>query len=240
MERRMFKKIGVALAFTLIASAVHANDLPQYPFVHTSGSANINVVPDVGEIDMELTSADQNAEAAWAVIEARLAEVRAHLAQQGLTAADVDVQSITRKTRKQEGVAVGAPAGFDTLCTLHLTVRDLSKWAELVGPLLKMPELTEFGVTFSRSDRRKIETELVASAMADARRKADDLARGAGRQLGQASGIALVPIRNLSTVFGLSSAEGSGQRGRGKDTTDYTLVGVVRLVQNVDVIFKLK
>lgn len=236
----MLHKNLAALALVVMASVAHANDLPQYPFVHTNGSANINVVPDVGEIDMEFSSADQDAEAAWSAVEARLAEVRAHLSQQGLTTADVDVQSIARRVRKQDSTTSAMPAGFDTLCTVHVTVRDLSTWTALVGPLLKMPGLTEFNVTFSRSDRRQIETELVASALADARRKADDLARGAGRQLGQANGIALVPIRNLSTVFGLSSAEGAGQRGRGKEATDYTLVGVVRLVQNVDVIFKLK
>ena len=227
------------LALTLLASVAHASDLPAYPFVHTSGSANINVVPDIGEIDLELTSANQDAEAAWTTVEARLADVRALLAQQGLAGADVDVQSIMRTARKQDA-ASAIPSGFHTHCTVHLTVRDLSTWANLVGPLLKMPEVTELSVTFSRSDRRQIETELVASALADARHKADNLARGAGRQLGQANGIALVPIRNLSTTFGFSSAEGFRQSGRRKDPGDATLVAAIRLVQEVDVIFKLK
>ena len=229
-----------ALTFTLAASATHASDLPTFPFVHTSGSANINTVADIGEIDMELTSPDQHPEAAWTALETRLAEVRALVAQQGLPAADVDVQSIVRGARKQDDKDAAAPAGFYTSCTLHLTVRDLSAWAGLVAPLLKMPEVTAFSVTFSRSDRRQIETELVASALADARRKADDLARGAGRQLGQANGMALAPIRNLSAIFGFSSAEGYRQRGASKDATDYTLIASVRLVQDVDVIYKLK
>jgi len=228
------------LAFTFFASAGHASDLPAYPFVHTSGSANINAMPDVGEIDLELTSGDPDAEVAWAAVETRLADVRTLLAQQGLAAADVDVQSIQRTARKQEGTTATAPPGFDTRCTVHLTVRDLSTWAGLVGPLLKMPGVTEFSVTFSRSDRRQIETELVASALADARHKADNLARGAGRQLGQANGIALLPIRNLSTTFGFSSAEGYRQSGRRKEPGDATLVAAIRLVQEVDVIFKLK
>jgi uncharacterized protein YggE len=228
------------LALTLLASGAHASDLPAYPFVHTSGSANINVLPDVGEIDLELASGDQDSEAAWTAVETRLADVRTLLAQQGLAAADIDVQSIVRTARKQDGAAPAAPPGFDTRCTMHLTVRDLSTWAGLVGPLLKMPGVTEFSVTFSRSDRRQIETELVASALADARHKADNLARGAGRQLGQANGIAVVPIRNLSTTFGFSSAEGYRQSGRRKEQGDPTLVAAIRLVQEVDVIFKLK
>ena len=229
-----------ALVVTLVASAAHASDLPPFPFVHTSGSANINTVADIGEIDMELTSPDQHAEAAWTAVETRLAEVRALFAQQGLQAADVDVQSIVRGARKQDGKDAATPAGFYTSCTVHVTVRDLSTWAGLVAPLLKMPEVTAFSVTFSRSDRGQIETELVASALADARRKADNLARGAGRQLGQANGMALAPIRNLSTIFGFSSAEGYRQRGASKNATDYTLVASVRLVQDVDVIYKLK
>ena len=236
----MLRKTFLTAACALLTSLWHAADLPSYPFVHTNGSANINVVPDVGEIDLALSSPDQNAEAAWATVETRGAEVRALVAQLGLTSADVDVQSIVRSARKQEGTASSTPPAFDTQCTMHLTVRDLSKWADLVAPLLKMPEVTEFSVTFSRSDRRQIETDLVASALADARHKADNLARGTGRQLGQANGIALVPIRNLSTTFGFSSAEGYRQSGRRKDPGDYTLVAAIRLVQDVDVIYKLK
>jgi uncharacterized protein YggE len=230
----------VAIACALMAGAAPASDLPPFPFVHTSGSAQINAQADIGEIDMELSSPDQNAEAAWTALESRLTEVRALLAQQGLPAADVDVQGIVRGPRKQDGTPAANPANFYTSCTLHLTVRDVSKWAGLVAPLLKMPEVTQFSVTFSRSDRRQIETDLVASALADARRKADDLARGAGRQLGQANGVALAPIRNLSALFGFSSAEGYRQRRASTDAGDYTLVAPVRLVQDVDVIYKLK
>lgn len=234
-----FKRLA-SFVIALYIGVAQASDLPQYPFVHTNGSANINVLPDVGEIDMELSSPNQNADLAWTAVESRLAQVRELLVQQGLPDSDVDVQSITRKARKADSTATADPAGFDTLCTLHLTVRDLSKWTGLVVPLLKISEVTEFSVTFSRSDRRQIETELVANAVADARRKADDLARGAGRQLGLANAISLVPIRNLSTTFGFSSAEGYRQSGRRSASTDYTLIAAVRFVQDVDVIFKLK
>lgn len=235
----MLKPVLAAVALIITAAEVHATDLPAYPFVHVNGSAYITVQPNVGEIDFELVSINPDPEAAWKEVADRLAETKALLAQHGVAGEDISVQDIARRLRKQE--VPTDPAPVETRSSVHLTVRDMSKWALIVEPLLKMQNVDAFGIVFNHTDRVKIEADLVLEALADAKRKAANAAQGVGRKLGPANAVALSALKNLSNSFGMAS-EASYQRGArpNADSVDYSLVAALKLVQGVDVIYRFK
>lgn len=237
----MLRKFAAALALAAFGLNVHAADIPAYPFVHVDGSAEVRINPDTGEFDVEVSTMDTDPDAAWKTIEARLAEIRAVLAQHGIAPADYVVQDIARRVRKGDAPTPGVPPVIETTAAVHVTVRDLSKWAAIVEPLAKMQNVAAFAVVFSHTDQEKIKDALMAEALADARRKAALVARGVGRKLGQASGVATSPLKNMSNTFGFAVDYPLGRGARAApDAVDYTLVAAIRYAQDVDVIFRLQ
>ncbi|WP_314435018.1 SIMPL domain-containing protein [Massilia timonae] len=231
----MLKKLAVKFAIASCAAfaPAHAADLPAYPFIHVNAAADLHVMPDTGEIDFEIVSLDPDLEAAWKLVSERLEASRALLAQHGVAVEDIAVQDLLRRPLKQ-GDTVQA---IETRAAVHATVRNLDGWTALIQALMTMPNVESLAVAFSRSDADKIEAELVSQALAAARLKAQNIARGIGARLGPANGVALAPLKNLSNAMGLAT---DGPRYTPVAAVrDPLLVGVQKLVQGVDVIYRI-
>lgn len=231
----MLKKLAATLAIVSCTALTPAQaaDLPTYPFIHVNAAANLHVMPDTGEIDFEIVSLDPDLEAAWKLVSERLEASRALLAQHGVAVEDISVQDLLRRPLKQ-GDTVQA---IETRAAVHATVRDLDGWTALIQALMTMPNVESLAVAFSRSDADKIEAELVSQALGAARQKAQNIARGIGARLGPANGVALAPLKNLSNAMGLAT---DGPRYSPVSTPgDQLLVTVQKLVQGVDVIYRI-
>lgn len=108
-----------------------------------------------------------------------------------------------------------------------------------------MKNLESLAVSFNRSDRDQVESDLLAQALRNAKRKAQDVARGIGAKLGPASGVSTTALRNLSHAMGMASDPYGRNRGdrlgerRSPPTADMALVQAMRLAQGVDVIYRI-
>jgi uncharacterized protein YggE len=99
----MLKK-SILLGALLFASiAAFASQLPEYPFIHVTGSATQFVIPDLGELDFEVVANDPDPAQARATVEARVAEIQALVQEQGLPADDLMVRDTRQTIRKNEG-----------------------------------------------------------------------------------------------------------------------------------------
>ncbi len=106
--------------------------------------------------------------------------------------------------------------------------------------LLVMKDLESLAVSFNRSDREKVEADLLQQAIATARLKAQDIARGIGARLGAATGVSIGPLKNLSNAMGMASdSNARGGGGRRSARTEMALVQAMRLAQSVDVIYRI-
>lgn len=229
----MLKNLAIAFAIAACSAFAHAADLPNYPFIHVNAAASLHVMPDTGEIDFEIFSQDPDLEAAWKLVSERLEASRALLAQHGVAVEDTSVQDLLRRPLKQ-GDRVEA---IETRAAVHATVRNLEGWTALIQALMTMPNVEQLAVAFSRSDADKIEAELVGQALGAARLKAQNIARGINARLGAANGVALAPLKNLSNAMGLAT---DGPRYTPVTTPgDPLLVSVQKLVQGVDVIYRI-
>jgi uncharacterized protein YggE len=237
----MLKRFAAALLLAATALPGVAADLPNHPFIHVSATADQYMLPDVGEIDIDIVSLEPDAEAAFKLVNERLESSRALFAQHGIASEDVLVQDIVRRPRKVEVLPEGQPVPMETRVSLHLTVRDLGQWTPLLRALLVMKDLESLSVSFNRSDREKVESELLQQAIGSARLKAQDIARGVGARLGPATGVSIAPLRNLSNAMGMASdsnARASAGRRSGPKA-DMALVQAMRLAQSVDVIYRI-
>jgi uncharacterized protein YggE len=151
------------------------------------------------------------------------------------------VQDIVRRPRKVEVLPEGQPMPMETRVTLHVTVRDLAQWTPLMQALLVMKDIESMAVSFNRSDREKVESELLQQAIASARLKAQDIARGFRAKLGPATGVSIGPLRNLSNAMGLASDSNArgGSTRRPPAGVNMALIESIRLAQSVDVIYRI-
>jgi len=243
MQKSRLRK--AILALLLAAGAARAASVPDYPFVHVTGSAFQVAVPDIGSLDFEIVALDADPAAARAVLQARVGEVRDLAGRFGIDADDVAVREVRQGIRKEERAADGAPL-YELRCDVHIDVRNLANWAPLAGGLLGKPNLDGFASDFDRSDMDKINDDLVTQAIQDARRRADVMAAAGGRRVGAVMGATPDALKNVSTAMGLERGELRRDGGTGKarvadiDREQLLAVPSLKLRQPVDVIFRLE
>lgn len=232
--------VAAALAVTTVP-ATAASALPDYPFIHANGEAFIFVAPNLAEIDFEISAFHAAPETAVALVQQRVAEIGQLMNEIGLVEGDISFSDLRREMRK--GADPSAPE-YDIKCTVHINVRDLSKWRALMEPLIAKPNLDAFTTTFGTTERKKVERELVAQAVQDAQEKAAAMASGFGKKVGAVAGISSGELRNVTRAVGLVPSDRYYGSGNGKrpaqDRSELLMLQSLKMAQTVDMIFKIK
>jgi uncharacterized protein YggE len=237
--------LSLSLCLACAGGTAAASPVPDYPFVHVVGSAYTAVIPDIAVLDFEIVATDGDPAAAKAVLEARVGEIRALMQQLGLDPEDAVVREVRQSVRKGEPAPGGGPL-YELRCDVKVSVRNVSSWPALAGGLFGKPNLDGFASTFDLSTMQQTNDELVANAIADARRRAEVIAAASGRRLGAVTAVTPEAIKNLSTAMGLQRDDfrferRSGAPDRGNVDRDQLMtISAIRLNQPVDVIFRLE
>ncbi|MQA38819.1 SIMPL domain-containing protein [Rugamonas aquatica] len=242
----MLKKLAFALA--LLPFAAHASNLPEYPFIHVAGEGYLRLMPDMGEIDFDISAYDADTNAAVAVVQARVAEIQALLAEQGgdagaETEAEASFADMRKEMRKPANPDPNAAPDYEIRSAVHIVVRDLTKWRAVMLGLLGKPNIDHMSTSFGKSDRLKVEAELTATAIKDAQRRAENLATGLGKKVGAVTAITNGQLRNLTNAVGLLPTDMYNNR-RGSNAKagekDFLTIQSLQWSQTVDVIYRIK
>lgn len=240
----MFKKLVILSAFVVAPLSVSAQGLPAYPFIHVNGTGSISMMPDLGAIDFEVAASDADPEVALATVNARLAEIRALLAETGIAEADVEIRDVRREIKRSESAEPLAGAIHELRSGVKITIRDLRKWKDVLAPLLAKPNLDGFMTVFDTTEREKVEMDLMAEAIKVARRKGVGMAAGFGRKLGAVRAVSSGELKNLSRSLNLAPSEfsfrGNNNRNEKNVRADLLTINVLKLAQLVDVIFRIQ
>lgn len=239
----MFKNRLLSMLFVCLPMPAFAGDLPAYPFIHATGTAYSLVMPDLGEIDFDVSVFDPVPEVAAALVQTRIGEIKALLLEQGLAeaAAGIEVRDVRKEIRKGAGQDPANPQ-YLIKASVHINVGDLSKWPAVMRPLLAMPNLDAFATTFGATQRIRLEEELLGEAVKDALRRADAMARGFGKRAGAVAGISSDQLKNLGNAVGLVPSD-RYQRANSraqKNPDDMLIVTSLKMAQTVDVVFRIK
>lgn len=244
MSRAMLRRATLALALSVgLAGAAQAAGLPDYPFIHVSGSAFVWKRPDIASVDFEIVAADADPAAARAVVESRVAEVRALMQEAGLDADDAAVREVRQNVRKGEQAPGGGPV-YELRCDVHLNLRKLDNWQAIANGLLGKPNVDGFNTTFEISTWDEVENDLMAQAIQDARHHADMIAAGFGTKVAAVMGVTPGGLKNLTTAMGLEREDFRVQRQddtrpRASDSKPVLTIPVLRWRQAVDVVFRI-
>ncbi len=237
-------KRNVIAAILWCASLSAHAELPAYPFVHTSGTGFRAVMPDRGEIDFEVKASDADPAQARAVLDARIAEVRALMTAQQMSDDAIEVRDVRVELHAVDPAAPATAPLSDMVCSVHIEVKDLANWRALMQPLLAIKNLDHFSTAFKTTERDTIEAELIAKAIVDARRKAEGMAQAAGKKLGPATAISSGELRDLTSAIGLQRGRPEQQANSNarneQETRDLLMINLLKLAQSADVVFRLK
>lgn len=234
-------------ALTLPAAPAVASSIPDYPFVHVTGSNFRVEMPDIATVDFQVVAADADPAAARAVIDARMAEVRELMQKLSIEEDDMQVREVRQSVRKERN-ADGAPV-YELSCDVHIRLRNTANWPALGGGLLGKPNLDSFAADFDLSTMEQVNDEMVAAAIADARRRAEVMAAAGGRRLGPMMAATPDALKKLGTTLGLERDEfkierraraPSNQRAADIDRETFVMVQLLKLRQSVDIVFRLE
>ncbi|MFC5548950.1 SIMPL domain-containing protein [Massilia aerilata] len=236
-----------AAVLALPAAPAAASTIPDYPFVHVIGNSFRVEMPDIAALDFQIIAADADPAAARAVIEARVAEVRALMQELSVDPEDMvvsDVRQGVRKERAPDGAAL-----YELSAAVKINVRNVANWPRLAGGVLGKPNVDSFAADFDLSTMDKVNDELVTEAVMDARRRAEVMAAASGRRLGPAMAMTTDALKKLGTRLGLEREEFKAPRGGRRtgnqradeiDRDTFLAVQALKLGQSVDVVYRLE
>lgn len=234
----MLRAILIAGLCAILPFTASAADLPTYPFIHVSGAGSTYFIPDTGAIDFEISAVNADPAAAVKVVAERVAEIRTLMAEVAREGGKLEVRDVRKDIKKGES----NPPLYEVRCGVKIIVSDLTRWKAIVAPLLDKPNLDGFMAAFDSTERLRIESELMGNAVKEARRKADVIALGFGRQVGAVSAVSSGELKNLSRSMNLSPSD-LFARGRAREESardELLSINAQKLSQGVDVIFRIK
>ncbi len=237
-----------AAVLTLPAAPAVASSIPDYPFVHVTGDTFRVELPDIAALDFQVVAANTDAAAARAVIDARMAEVRALLDKLSIDPEDMQVRELRQVVRK-ERAADGSPV-YELSCDVKINLRNVANWPALAGGLLGKPNLDSFAADFDLSNMEQVNDEMVAAAIENARHRAEVMATASGRRLGPVMAATPDALRKLGTAMGLERDEFRAERKTGRrignqraediDRETFLMVQSLKMRQAVDMVFRLE
>jgi len=194
----------VLLGFGAVAAA--ASPLPEYPFIFSAGTGRSAVAPDLVRLSFAIAARDRDVKLATAAVESTFASVTSILAAAAVRTSDVDASAVDKSPRSHWDQTTDRtiPDGFQVTRKIKVTARDLTRYPQLMKSLLDLAATEDFSAEFDRSDRQKLQEELLATAAQDAHARAERVAAQFGRKLGAARAIAQIPFTALGDELGFS------------------------------------
>jgi len=183
--------LGLALLAGCAAPIAEAQQPVTNPPSHTisvTGSGQAYGAPDTAVAQIGVQSRNSDPAAALADANAKMTAIMAALKELGV--ADKDIQTSNFSVYAQQDVdsQTGQAKGTITYVvdnTVSITMHDLTKVGQMLGNVVTAGANNIYGVSYIVADQSKLEAEARDKAMADAKARAEDLAKAAGVTLDQ-------------------------------------------------------
>ena len=204
MKRKLLLVVGM---FT-VQMATQASSLPDYPFIFQTGTAQVEVSPDIAVMDITVASRGADAAKTLGVVNAGVAEVFQLLGKAKIAQADTQASEIMRTLDYSSREKRDAPPTYVINRNLRVWVRDLAAWSPLVSELAAMKNITRLDTDFRTSAHDTLVADLELKAARDAETKAARIAKSFNRKIASVMAISEVPFQSLERAMIRSSNEG--------------------------------
>ena len=204
----MKRKLLLVVGFFTVQMATQASSLPDYPFIFQTGTAQVEVSPDIAVMDITVASRGADAAKTLGVVNAGVAEVFQLLGKVKIAQADTQASEIMRTLDYSSREKRDAPPTYVINRNLRVWVRDLAAWSPLVSELAAMKNITRLDTDFRTSAHDTLVADLELKAARDAETKAARIAKSFNRKIASVMAISEVPFQSLERAMIRSSNEG--------------------------------
>lgn len=230
-------KILLAQA-TLVAAfcALPAAALAAPTAIAVTGSAVVTVVPDIATINASISTTDRRAEAATSRNNQLYERAAGALVAQGISRSDITLSyynvSYQPRPQPQSGQPDGAGTyGYTVTRSFVVKVRKIAQAGAAVDALAPISGIEVGGVNFDIADPAPARAQATDRAMADARQKAEALAKAAGLHI---SGIRRIDLGGGGNVMPAPMMRASTMAAKAPTNFD---AGNVNVSVDVNVVF---
>lgn len=188
MLRRMPTLLLALMVVSLPIAAVAQNS--SSPRITVAGEGSVSVAPDLAVIQAGVTTQGKSAREASAANSAAMAKVLAALKDGGIAERDLQTSRFSihpQYAARRDGD--NRITGFQASNQISVKVREIAKLATALDQMIAAGANDISGIQFTVSERSKLLDQARIEAVADARRKAELLAKAAGAQVGRATAI---------------------------------------------------
>lgn len=184
-----------ALAMALTLGTALKADTGTDRQILVSGEGRVEVAPDLAVITLGVSKEAKEAGEAMALVSEDMFAVVQELRAVGIADKDLQTQQISLQPVWSNGGSYNSSGerritGFLAANTVNLRVRDLDQLGEVLDRVLRAGANQFQGLRFDVADHALLQDQMRASAVADARHKAEQLAAAAGVTLG--------PVRTIT------------------------------------------
>jgi uncharacterized protein YggE len=189
----------------LVGMAVgHGAELPEFPFVFAAGSATTELPPQKAEISFTVKAFDATSDVALAAVKQTSANMLGFLASLSISNEDITAYAIDKDmVRERKDYQELRILGYEISRRIKVALHSLDNYEKLSLRLLETEHVERLSAVFDRDDRDRIETDLVAEACVDARRKAEQLAEGFGSAAASVHAMSCAGFGTIAAKFGL-------------------------------------
>lgn len=201
------------------------------------GEGQIREAPDLARTTLGVEATAPTAVAATRDAAARMAAVIAAVKRLGV--AEVDLQTSAFSIRSERATTPGAAAGATPLThvasnSVEVTIRDTARTGAILDAAVKAGANEVRGVSFAHSDEAALRRRARELAVADARARAEGLARAAG--------VALGAVISIEEVGLLPYGRAMGQGSAGLRMAEATPIesGEITITDRIQIVFALE
>ncbi len=193
--------ISTIILFVLSAcTAVSANP-PQPNTISVSGTGTAKGSPDIATVNIGVMTRNDDPTKAVSENNGKMNAIMGAMKELGIEAKDIQTTNFSIRAEQQydqKGKIINVT--YVTNNSAGITVRDLNKVGEVLGKSVSSGANSINGVNFGVSDPEKLQTQARDKAMANAKAKADQMAKAAGATIDKVMTISEVSYNNPSPL----------------------------------------
>lgn len=205
--------IGLLTLSACAAPAPGGGAVDQPHLISVNGNGVAYGKPDIAVAQIGVQTRDENPGRAVSDNTEKMNAIIAELKKLGIEEKDIQTSNFSVYAQQNYDNS-GIPTDYTYVAdnTVSVTIRDLGKVGDALGKAVAAGANSIYGVSFSVSDQSALEAEARDKAMADAKARAEQLAKAAGVTLGEPMSISEY-TSGPALYYDVRAAEGLGGGG---------------------------
>jgi len=178
--------------------------------ISISGVGKVLAKPDIGQVDLSVISDATTVAAAQKDNTDKMNKITQAMKDLGIDEKDLQTVNYSIYPRYQYTTGKSTIIGYEVTQTLEVKIRNLDKSGDILGKAASMGANQVGSLTFTFDNPESFQSEARQKAVADAKQKAQDLAKGLGVSLGKITSFSETVSGQPSPVYSLDMGVGGG------------------------------